>query len=42
MGLPPSNLLQKSNIDLKLAVQLVNDTKKGIQELRTNSREVLR
>lgn len=40
VGLPLSKLLQKSNIDLKLAMQLANDTKQKIQELRINVEEV--
>jgi HJR/Mrr/RecB family endonuclease len=35
IGLPLSKFLQKSNIDLKLAVQLANDTQKELQEFRT-------
>ncbi|KAL4108264.1 hypothetical protein QTP88_018495 [Uroleucon formosanum] len=34
IGLPLSKFLQKSNIDLKLAVQIANDTKIELQELR--------
>ncbi|KAL4143541.1 hypothetical protein QTP88_005860 [Uroleucon formosanum] len=42
IGLPLSKFLQKSNIDLKLAVQLANDTKKELQELRTHVDDVFK
>jgi hypothetical protein len=37
IGLPLSKILQKSNIDLKLTVQLANDTQKELQEFRTHT-----
>lgn len=42
MGLPLSNFLQKSNIDLKLAVQLANDIKQEMEELRTNAGKIFK
>lgn len=42
IGLPFSKFLQKSKIDLKLAVQLANDTKKELQELRTHADDVFK
>lgn len=42
IGLPLSKFLQKSNIDLKLAVQLANDTQKELQELRTHADDVFK
>lgn len=42
IGLPLSKFLQKSNINLKLAVQLANDTKKELQELWTHVDDVFK
>jgi len=42
IGLPLSKFLQKSNIDLKLAVQLANDTQKELQEIRTHADDVFK
>lgn len=42
LGLPSIKLLQKPNIDLKLAVQLANNTKQGLQVLKTNTEEVFK
>lgn len=37
-----SKFLQKSNIDLKLAVQLANDTQQELHELRTHADDVFK
>lgn len=42
IGLPLSKLLQKSNINFKLAVQLPNYTKKELQELRTHADDIFK